>query len=672
MKKIVSFLLLLAMVLGCFAGCAPEAATEDPGLIAAKDYLYAMYKDSDAKTAVDYSVVGQVRIEDVVYPITWTVDKTDNVQITTGENNMVFVKLIPGTEDINYKLTATLKNANGQEASVSFDHFIPKADGAAVTLADGTYVILAGNLTMSSLSADKSYGYPYATEVTVADGAVSGYTAADVLTIKNVDGGFTIQDAQGRYFYLKGTYNSFNVDATAPAEGHIFSILSKDGKYLIQNNLEKKTLAYSTSYSSWGCYPELTDDHTSLVDIIAVTASDATPAPDSGNNNSGNTGNNNTGSTGGDSTGGNTSGGNTVETNKTSATLYYSAEKLYITGKQHIYEAKNKYELILSEKKADAIALTIKTNSDKTISFVSGKNYLYCDGTDVKFVTKQSDNTKFVLESAGDGKYFIKCAVATYQDKAQYLEVYSGYLTCFGMGSDASIYTFELKDTSGAKGKVTAASNSGGSSSGGSSSGGSSSGGSSSGGSSSGGSSSGGSSSGSSSSKPNTSISTPAAGKGISFDFISLDKKGTEIAAEEALSVFQSVASADGLTAVEVTKIYNGNSTGGAYEQTAGLIRCGKSDTEGELVLTFSKNVAKVEILCHDWYAKSDSYPTNSNYIAVNGSTAQLAPYTADPTPAVLTFELDGTSNVVDFDFSNTQSGRTGRVFIFQIVVTFE
>ena len=279
MKKVISTLLLLAMVIGCFAGCAPEVK-EDAGLNSAKEYLYTMYKDADAKTAVDYSVVGQVRINDVTYPITWTVDKTENVKIEAGDNNMVTVKLTPATEDVNYKLTATLKNAEGQEVSVSFDHFIPKADGLPATLADGTYVIVAGNLTMSSLAADKSYGYPTATEVTVADGKVSGHVAADVLTIKNVDGGFTIQDAQGRYFYLKGTYNSFNVDATAPAEGHVFSILVKDGKYLIQNNLDKKTLAYSTSYSSWGCYPELTDDHTSLVDIIAATAPSADAAPE--------------------------------------------------------------------------------------------------------------------------------------------------------------------------------------------------------------------------------------------------------------------------------------------------------------------------------------------------------------------------------------------------------
>ena len=225
MKRILSVVLLLAMVIGCFAGCAPKEETpaEATALDAAKEYLYAMYKDAAEKTAVNYTVVSQILIEDKVFPITWTTNApAENVKIVANENKTTTIEITAGEEDINYTLTATLKDETGAEASVSFDFYIPKAEGKTTTFTDGTYVILAGNLTMSSLSADKTYGYPYATEVTVANGAVTGYVAADVLTIKAVDGGYTIQDAQGRYFYLKGTYNSFNVDATMPAEGHIW------------------------------------------------------------------------------------------------------------------------------------------------------------------------------------------------------------------------------------------------------------------------------------------------------------------------------------------------------------------------------------------------------------------------------------------------------------------
>ena len=138
-----------------------------------------------------------------------------------------------------------------------------------------------------------------------------------------------------------------------------------------------------------------------------------------------------------------------------------SAEKIvlkikdiYITGTEYLYTGKMKYQLETSDKIADAIAFTMIENADGTNSFKTDDGYfLFCDANHVQFVTEESDNTKFVLEVA-DGGYFIKCAVANYNGKAQYLEYYSNYLTCYGMGSDASIYTFALEAADGANGKV--------------------------------------------------------------------------------------------------------------------------------------------------------------------------------------------------------------------------
>ena len=273
MKKVISVLLLLAMVLGCFVGCAPKAE-EDAALISAKEYLYAMYKDAKATTDADYTVVGQVRINDVTYPITWTTDApAENVKITAGENNMVTVEINAAAEDINYKLTATMKNDKGQEVSVSFDHIIPaKAQvGGAIVL-----------------------GYP--------------------------------------------------------------------------------------------------------------------------------------------------------------------AENKFVTGEHYLYTSSSgstKYELVISENKADAIVLEVIENGDDTVTFKAGDKYLFCDATDVKFVDAQDDNTKFVLEAADtNGGYFIKCAVANFNGKAQYLEVYKGYLSCYGTGAPG-IYTFKLESSEGASGTIS-------------------------------------------------------------------------------------------------------------------------------------------------------------------------------------------------------------------------
>ena len=225
MKRILSIVLLLAMCIGCFAGCA---AKEDKDLVAAKDYLFALYKDAAKVTSNDYVVVSQVIANDKTFPITWTTDApAENIKITAGENKTTVIAITAGDKDINYKLIATLKGEGDQTVSVSFDHTIPA-------------------------------------KAAVAEAIV----------------------------------------------------------------------------------------------------------------------------------------------------LAFPKENKYITGLMHLYEAKNKYELVLTENKEEAVALTVVENEDKTVSFKAGDQYLFCDANHVKFVTEQDDNTKFVLEAADtDGGYFIKCAL---------------------------------------------------------------------------------------------------------------------------------------------------------------------------------------------------------------------------------------------------------------------
>lgn len=579
MKKIISAILLLALCISCFAGCAPK---EDANLNAAAEYLYAMYKDAKATTDSDYTLVGQVRINDVVYPITWTSDKADNVQISAGEKNMTNVKITASEEDVNYKLTATMKNEEGQEVQVSFDRIIP-----AKAQVGGTIV------------------------------------------------------------------------------------------------------------------------------------------------------------------------------------LAYPKENKFVTGGHYQYTSSSgstKWELVISENKAEAIALEVVDNGDDTVTFKAGEYFLFCDATNVQFVKEQGDNTKFVLEAADtEGGYFIKCAVANYNGKAQYLEVYSGYLTCYGMGSDPSIYVFKMEEATGASGSVSGldgatntpaetdppvdnsndpAADSTLSISDAIALG---------------------------ASKPHNNYTdnkyyvtgeitevyneqygnmkikdaqgniltiygtfdadgtnrydamatkpvagdtvtiygiigqykdtpqikngwitshTPAAGgsntpaetdppateppatnppaatgASVTYDFSAVEMTPagdySNMTNDAILAAFQAGASGSGLKTVEGTKIYAGNNNdSGAFPKAGGFLKAGSSKATGQLVMTFEKKVAKVEIVCHSW--KADE----TNKISVNGSAAQDTAMTETATPGTLSFSLDGSSDTVTIDTNK-------RVFIFKITVYF-
>ncbi len=132
--------------------------------------------------------------------------------------------------------------------------------------------------------------------------------------------------------------------------------------------------------------------------------------------------------------------------------IYYPKENKYATGVEYFYSPK-KMELTLSENKADAIAMEKITNADGSVSFKAGDKWLYADATHVEFVSAEGENTKFAIEET-DGGVFIRCFTANFSGKPQYLEVYSGYLTVYGMGADTSIYTFVIQSADGASGTV--------------------------------------------------------------------------------------------------------------------------------------------------------------------------------------------------------------------------
>ena len=172
MKKILALLAVLALSVSMLAACSadngaadngaasnnvatdttPETPAPDTkdGLSSARDYLYTMYKDANPVTPADFIRVAVVRIDGVTYEVKWSAD-SDTINFVYGEDKMVTVDVDEmNPEEVNYTLTATLSDANGNTETVSFSHSVPAAiivDAgmsyeeiveAAYALADGT------------------------------------------------------------------------------------------------------------------------------------------------------------------------------------------------------------------------------------------------------------------------------------------------------------------------------------------------------------------------------------------------------------------------------------------------------------------------------------------------------------------------------------------------------
>ncbi len=415
MKKIISCILLLTLCLGLLAGCTPtENATS--GLASAKTYLYNMYKDTEGTvTKVNYTRVGVVNIQDVgTYNVTWT-SSTDAITITP-DGKMVNIT-INGTneEEIKYTLTATISDDKGNTETQVFNYTLPAA-GKPGELKDGTYVITDGVHSMTALDANKNYGYPSGNDITITNGKISGYTAEDIFTIKNVEGGVTLQDHLGRYYYLKGTFNSPNLSTTLPEEGHIWKISVDGDKISLVNTLNGRTLAYSSQHTSWGAYDELTDGHASALTIVAVAAG-------SGSSTSG--GSTSSGST---STGSEPACVTAPEVGKTYKLGLWQSKKgevYYFTGAMSSYYGATETD----KSKGVDVVLEDAGNGKYYISFtVNGtKNYIYgeANGTHLNFKFGQ---TKGVFTWDAEHKTF----TTTIGETAVFMGTYDNYVT-FGM-----------------------------------------------------------------------------------------------------------------------------------------------------------------------------------------------------------------------------------------------
>ena len=147
---------------------------------------------------------------------------------------------------------------------------------------DGKYLIVAmtddASYAATALVADKTYGYPTPTAVTVENGQIVADDTTNALawTVAAAanDGEYTLLGADNRYYYMKGSYNSFNVADEVGEEGFTYTFAANDdGTFTITNVAMSKTLQYDPNYSSFGIYPDVRGVVPHLFKLVGNTSS---------------------------------------------------------------------------------------------------------------------------------------------------------------------------------------------------------------------------------------------------------------------------------------------------------------------------------------------------------------------------------------------------------------
>lgn len=93
----------------------------------ARDFLDALYKEKNVETREDYTVLKQLTYDEVVYDLAWSVNVSAGVTIVVQENDVKIDVDENLAQDLDYILTATLSDAEGNTASVSFNRTVLQA-----------------------------------------------------------------------------------------------------------------------------------------------------------------------------------------------------------------------------------------------------------------------------------------------------------------------------------------------------------------------------------------------------------------------------------------------------------------------------------------------------------------------------------------------------------------
>ncbi len=136
MKKLLVLFLAAIICLGMFAACGDDPDTtastsNTPTLEDAVSFLNSTYKtDEGKKTPADYKLMAQIPLDGVTFTVTWESD-LDTIEFVL-ENGLYTVKVPAKNEtEVTYKLTATVKAADGTTATKVFTRVLPVYDNSA-------------------------------------------------------------------------------------------------------------------------------------------------------------------------------------------------------------------------------------------------------------------------------------------------------------------------------------------------------------------------------------------------------------------------------------------------------------------------------------------------------------------------------------------------------------
>ena len=135
---------------------------------------------------------------------------------------------------------------------------VPKS-GIVTSLSAGDTVVVFNPANMKALSTEYSGFYNKGTDVTLADGKLSGYTKADIWTVGvNEDGTYTFSTSEGKKLSMDTGYTSTPLDKVNDAWN--VTPAATENCFYIQNAVRGNYLEWYADKNNWSSYGKIGDE----------------------------------------------------------------------------------------------------------------------------------------------------------------------------------------------------------------------------------------------------------------------------------------------------------------------------------------------------------------------------------------------------------------------------
>ena len=300
-----------------------------------------------------------------------------------------------------------------------------RESGVVTSLSDGDTVVIFNPANKKALSTEYTSYYNKGTDVTLADGKLTGYTKADIWTVGvNADGTYTFSTAEGKKLSMGEKFTSTPLDDVNTA-WKVTPAQTADCFY-IQNAVRNNYIEWYADKSNWSSFSKISDEALFAQQFYLVVDDDS-DTPDPGN----------------------------LPAEGDQVVLYNQNAQAVLAAQNENTDspAINKAAATIEDGKAvcanGAVVFTVEKNGDYYRFYNQTYGYLCANGTGNNAFYSQtvSEDADWLVRecSGGVGGFELESRTAKYNGKySQWLEYYADSFKVYSMYNvtDYTIYSF--------------------------------------------------------------------------------------------------------------------------------------------------------------------------------------------------------------------------------------